>query len=370
MQIRPLEKRRLLLGVSVLGLFIFLGCLGGKLPSEKLTTDIETFPFKDLVWLPDGRLMVFIAAPGEDVFGLRWYVIADEWTPLELNLPDDDRCLRGGYYWAPSLLPDGRLGFLEQCVSPGTGPDAMFMVAYDLESGETEQLVQASLPLSSAVYGTQYVWNPSMTLGLADNWGDAASIYWISPDGVEFPDITISEKYDGEQRNWNLRDNEGAMNDPNKVADVGMSRFPAWSPDGDLIAFMATVGPIGLEYAPRHNVSWNLYLMDPELRQPERALADIWNPFTLKFSPDGKWLLLGGQQGQWGDYGLWLVHVETREMTFIGKILDPRVAWAPDGQRIAYFQCDKISWRFDGTFGSCDEESLNIKDVSKLVGDE
>jgi hypothetical protein len=57
-------------------------------------------------------------------------------------------------------------------------------------------------------------------------------------------------------------------------------------------------------------------------------------------------------------------------MTFIGKILDPRVAWAPDGQRIAYFQCDKISWRFDGTFGSCDEESLNIKDVSKLVGDE
>ncbi len=367
MQIQPLDKRKLVMGVSVLGLFILLGCLGGTSPSEKMALESKTFPFKDLVWLPDGRLMVFIDVPEEDVFGLRWYAIAGEWTPRELELPQDDRCLRGGYYWTPSLLPDGRLGFLEQCVSPGSGPNSMFMPAYDLETGETEQLVDASLPLDSTVIGTQYAWNPQMTLGLGDNWGDTASIYWISAAGYEFPDITISDTYDGGQRSWSLLDSGQAMEDPSKVAQVGMTRFPDWSPDGGLIAFMATVGPIGRQYASRHDVSWSLFLMTPDQRQPEPALSNIRSPFLLQFSPDGKWLLYGGQDGQSGDYGLWLYSLRSKEKTFIGKILDARAAWSPDSQRIAYIQCDKFSWRFDGTFGSCDEHSLNIKDVSHLT---
>jgi len=367
-----MQKRHFFLvaGLFIASLFVLTGCLAGKSPAEKIATDTETFPFQNMVWLPNGQIMVFVDLPDQDVFGLQWYAIADEWIPQEISFPDDERCLRGGYYWSPSVLPDGRLGFLEQCVSPGSGPNSVFMVAYDLESGSTEQLVDGSLPLESSVYSTQYAWNPKMTRGLGDSWSDVASIYWISRSGYEFPNITIEDTYDGETRSWSLRESEQAMSDPALVPQVGMARYPAWSPRGDRIAFLATVGSIGLEYAPRHNVGWSLYLMEPELLQPERVVTDIWSPFAVKFSPDGKWLLVGGQRGQFGDYGLWLYSLQSQELTFVAKVLDPRVVWSPNGKQIAYFQCDKFSWRLDGTFGSCDEESLNSLDVSKLTADE
>ncbi|HLF90199.1 MAG TPA: hypothetical protein VI451_14730 [Anaerolineales bacterium] len=358
--------------MALIFVFVLSGCgliNQTGVPSEKIAVESEAKGFDNLIWLPDGRLMVFVALPEHDVFGLRWYAIADEWEPKELAFPAHESCLRGGYYWGPSLLPDGRLSFLEQCVNPGAGEDSLYMLAYDLKSGQSEFLMDTSLPFDRVVFNSQYSWNPNMTLGMADLWGDVSSIYWISPIGYEFPDITISETYNGEARSWSLAENEAALNDPEKVPEVGMARYPAWSPDGNTIAFMATTGPIGRKYAERHLSIWSLYLMEPEIQEPEQVLTSINNPFLVKWSPDGNWLLLGGQMGGFGDYGYWLYSPESEQLTFILKNVDPRAVWSPDSTKIAYMDCEKFSTRFD-TFGNCIQTNLNVLDVSTVTQDE
>lgn len=349
--------------IAFVGLLVGLGCglTGpGSGPTEKIAVESETMGFDNLLWLPDGRLMVFVDLPEKDVSGLRWYVFVEDWTPLEMSLPYDERCYRGGYYRSPGLLPDGRISFLEECLRlTGTVPDTAYLMAYDLKTGRAEQLVEGSLPLTSAVSNTQFSWNPKMARGMGDLWGDVSSIYWLTPAGYEFPDITISENYQGDTRSWSLAENEAALEDPEKVPEVGMAQFPAWSPDGKTIAFMATTGPIGRKYADRHLSVWSLYLMDPEVQEPKRVLTNIHHPFLVKWSPDGKWLLIGGQIGGFGDYGYWLYAPESEELSFLLKNIDARVVWAPDSTKIAYMACEKFSTRFD-MFGICVQNNLNV----------
>ena len=133
---------------------------------------------------------------------------------------------------------------------------------------------------------------------------------------------------------------------------------------------MATVGPIGLQYAARYNVAWNLYLMDSDSRKPKRVLTDIRTPFVVKWSPNNRWLLIGGQIGEFGDYGLWLYSPTREETIFVGDIFDSRVAWSPDSGQIAYFGCVKYGTNPFVDLGNCLQKSLNILDVSTITKNE
>lgn len=124
----------------------------------------------------------------------------------------------------------------------------------------------------------------------------------------------------------------------------------AWSPDGNMIAFIAD-----------QHQHFDAYVMEfdqPTLPGGEaetlfkiRKLLNINHPgWTLKWSPDGRWLAVTFE-GPGQDY---LTHLitpdgkETRAVTKDGQAIDARnPSWSPDGKRLA-FDSDISGWHSIG----------------------
>ena len=167
-----------------------------------------------------------------------------------------------------------------------------------------------------------------MTRGLVSAGGSlCASLAWLTPTRIEYPSFVIEE--DG--RSWPLDDYFG---DEDTCTRDGRAGLPAWSPDGQTIAFLASPQSMGVDGFARLDQPWNLYLMDPEEQQPCKVLADIKGYGGLAWSPDSQWLALVGQL-PWRGEGLWLFQPHTATLHRIagGKEMYA-VAWSPDGQQL------------------------------------
>ena len=137
--------------------------------------------------------------------------------------------------------------------------------------------------------------------------------------------------------------------------------WPAWSPDGQLIAFFASPQAIGVGGHARADVPWNLYLMNPAHQEPRQVLADIRSPSGLAWSPDSQWLAFVGGLPRRGDH-LWLFHPQTTTLHRVAKRgawYWYGVAWSPDGLQLVAVRESKES----------DERQseLVLFDVSALV---
>ena len=115
------------------------------------------------------------------------------------------------------------------------------------------------------------------------------------------------------------------------TTDAGVDFSPKWSPDGRTIAFV------------RVNADGMKVLLIPALGGPERSLgqfARIRDYGLLDWSPDGKWLVVGGRRGN-DPSRLFAISIESGEehplttppATTNGDI-EP--AFAPDGRSIAF----------------------------------
>jgi TolB protein len=92
--------------------------------------------------------------------------------------------------------------------------------------------------------------------------------------------------------------------------------FPAFSPDGKLIAFSSTRGG-----------NWNLYVMDSDGRNVTQITSGPSQDLHPSFSPDGTRLCycsMGPRAGQWE---LWIVNLQTNEKKMVGVGLFP--SWSP-----------------------------------------
>ena len=117
-------------------------------------------------------------------------------------------------------------------------------------------------------------------------------------------------------------------------ADVGLADLPAWSPDGNRVAFLASPDSIGLGGFEKAESSWNLYVLDPESLGVSGPLLDeIYFPRDLEWSPDGATLALSAQVA--GDDGLWLFRPGDRSLARLDDAVVDHLAWSPDGERIA-----------------------------------
>ncbi len=295
--------------------------------------------YSGLGWLSETELAAFVADENGGVTG---YYLENNDHFYSLDLPPFVAKLDCNgvndfntdiNYTHPSLLPDGRLGLVNSCVSFGNypGKKRQYLIAYDFQTEKTALLVKEPLPsyLSNA-----FTWNPDMTVGLAQIYGGLdGTIYWVSPEYVAPVDFAIS---DG-KRSFLPSKDFPHFSDSN---EQGIVFSPAWSPDGKTIAFFVTLDAIGRSGFSRSDGEYKIFFMDPVEEKPYPVVGKIYEAFELTWSPDSKWLAFIGSYGILKTYGIWLYSLESGKIYPMVSGKFDHIAWSPDGTKIAATICE------------------------------
>jgi Tol biopolymer transport system component/DNA-binding winged helix-turn-helix (wHTH) protein len=155
----------------------------------------------------------------------------------------------------------------------------------------------------------------------------------FSPDGNQIAFVWTGEKGDNTDIYVRLVDGGNSVR---LTTHPGDDVNPVWSPDGSMIAFYRSAGEGDGTYVV------------PSLGGAERKLTDTWaNRFSfgshtwLHWSPDGRWLVLSDKASADEGFSLFLISPETGERrrltsppaTYIG---DCSPAFSPDGTQVAF----------------------------------
>ena len=115
---------------------------------------------------------------------------------------------------------------------------------------------------------------------------------------------------------------------------VGSNSSPAWSTDGQYLAYISQNRPWFAAHRPE--VISIRSLKTGEERDLSSKLSFIWGP--LRWSPDGRSILVSGKDRKLR-HGLFLVDAQTSDVTPILWWEDSEIskpAWFPDGKRLLY----------------------------------
>ncbi|CAN5689590.1 hypothetical protein BH18CHL1_BH18CHL1_03940 [soil metagenome] len=146
-----------------------------------------------------------------------------------VSLPDDASC-RFTRWEKPARLPDGRVSLLQYCLTM----DDRFqweLVAVELLSMAIETLGSPGMDIQA------YSWRP----GLEEGWFSAGSLICEGIGGlvdgnVEYLDHVVLEEGDAK---YSLGDTLRTLDGPN-CPGAPRAGWPDWSPDGQVVAFLAS----------------------------------------------------------------------------------------------------------------------------------
>jgi len=125
------------------------------------------------------------------------------------------------------------------------------------------------------------------------------------------------------------------VTEPQKATQrfVGSNFSPAWSPDGQFLAYLS----IRRQGLFEHDVIAIRSLKTGEERDLSPNLLDLWGP--IHWSPDGRSILVPGKDKKI-QHGLHVVDAQTGQITStLQSNLDSEIshaAWFPDGKRLLY----------------------------------
>jgi hypothetical protein len=263
------------------------GCGGQPVGSSESaparTIDAPTARYADASWLPDGRIVVTVG-PGEQVAPRRpLRLLSSTGEDLGELVPGRDV---GGCRQvvddAPTVLPDGRLGFRGTCEPEDVAGDSRIrLLAWDLE-GEPEVLLETREAVGAFSFA------PGLRDGLFSvDSSICAGIGVIRDAGIAPLDLALP----GER--WSL----GAALDPGSDCErEGRARGPEHSADGRSIAFAASPASAGVAGQARLDEPRDLYVMDAEERRPRAVVEDVVGMSGPRFSPDGRWIVFAARR--------------------------------------------------------------------------
>lgn len=305
--------------------------------------------FTYVSWYPALNKLVVDYLPKKfQMWDGQFYTMNLDGTELApLAVPADPGCKRSVRH-APRPLPDGRLGYIETCL-PSDGrrfpQEAVTLRAYDPATGEAERLRPYYLPFAARLFD----FGPTLEQGnLNDGVGLEQRLHWLTPERLT------------------------PLNGP-FVAASG----PAWSPDGQTIAFGSALEnsqdehrlPLPDELMERPQ---KLYLMSSdgaEIRSIAEGFAGVVSP---SWSPDSRWLLaevVFTYRGSGGAFDLWLIEAATGRRYSIGlgaEYGSGQAIWLPDGRTVVKL-AGFVPPEFEGIHGTNGLYVFELPDLDPYV---
>jgi hypothetical protein len=279
--------------------------LGGNQEMGVITHEIELPEgnYSGLVWLKEDMLVFTGYLPdlpngNGDTDSDRIWQINSNGSAMEMvNIISPHNCRR--YQLIPEFrLPDGRLGYKEDCFPEEITAPTSYYLIYDLDTGAVEALVSKGVVNTGGL-----VWNPDLDRFITTDYSEGivrGRLAWITPDGLaDIPDLPT------------------------------VSRAASWSPDNTWIAFA------GSEQAgefPYDIPDTYLYLMSPDTPHNPRMVWEA-NIQNTTWTPDSEWIIALAKFE--GTKGIWAFNVETEQANLIYEGRFPEAAISPDGTQMA-----------------------------------
>jgi DNA-binding winged helix-turn-helix (wHTH) protein/Tol biopolymer transport system component len=167
----------------------------------------------------------------------------------------------------------------------------------------------------------------------------------LSPDGSQ-----VAFSWNGStQDNFDIYVKLAGPGEPHRLtSDPARDDYPAWSPDGQRIAFQRSTSEItaDLFVVPALGGAERKLAMISVRRQrgiPRRVIGN-----TLGWTPDGKWIAFGGGRSDDDPRGIWLIGVDQPEARRLTRTTgDDLGDWgptvSPDGRHVAFIRDRTIS---------------------------
>jgi Tol biopolymer transport system component len=111
----------------------------------------------------------------------------------------------------------------------------------------------------------------------------------------------------------------------NLAGTLGGDGHPAWSPDGQQIAFSRTKAS-----------TRGLYVMSAEGSGQRRVTQEAIHVWGASWSPDGRQLVFSSGVGDPGNFNIYVVNVDGSGQQQLTNNRGQDPAWSPDGQTIAF----------------------------------
>jgi hypothetical protein len=250
-----------------------------------------------------------------------WVLDVETGDAAEVRLPVPERC-RATEHFGPSRLPDGGLAVVRRCyLEREAGEVQDEIMRLDASAGRVEPLLPDP-PFSPSTM----TWNPSMTRALIGrNSFICATLVWADDEGYEYAELTVPAGGVIYQVDRSLMKDE---------CDGPKADWPAWSPDGERIAFFFSHQSVGVKGFDRLDVPSDLYLMRPDGSGAEPLLTDVWGPASPVWSPDGDRLAFSGETED-GEGRTWVVDVASGAVRQIYHRRAESLDWRPDEEMVA-----------------------------------
>lgn len=310
-----------------------LPAAGGQAQALRLSPGSHRYP----TWAPDGRSLYFVSGAADT--GNIWKVAIDPETALQRGQPQQMTFFNDAKVTFPKALGDGsRVAFELQRINtsihvanasppyeprtlargrrhlPQVSPDGQTIYyvndgifAVPREGGTPRRLTKTR-PLQTHGYLTNFhLSGDGRTLAYVTQPGEWKGLFTLAASGGE-PQLLVKITTE-----WDV--------------------VPQWSPDGSQLAYAG---------------GNDLYVIDAAGGQPRKIahLQDTgsrwtgWDVWTVRWSPDGKFIAAIGYTTRAGNTGVFVVPAsggELRQLTpdDSGGYLEG-VEWHPDGQRLSY----------------------------------